>query len=135
MQRLIDQIKRHEGFRSKVYRCSEGVETIGYGRNLRDVGVSMAEAEMMLTADIHRSRIEAETLPYWDDLNAVRKGVVINVLFNIGLPSWLRFKKANAALAVGDYETAALEMLDSKWATQVGGRAIELARQMRTGEF
>lgn len=55
--------------------------------------------------------------------------------FNIGLARLKGFAKALAAIERGDYKTAAAEMLDSKWARQVGKRASELAKQMETGQW
>ena len=55
--------------------------------------------------------------------------------FNLGVAGLLKFKKMIAALEKRDYDTAAIEMLDSQWAKQVGQRSQELSRQMRTGKW
>jgi lysozyme len=70
-----------------------------------------------------------------DPRDNVRRFVVKNMLFNIGLGRLLGFKKMLAAVRAGDYDRAAEEMMDSKWARQVKGRAVELAEMMRTGEY
>lgn len=131
MDILIEQLKRHEGLRLKPYRCSAGKLTIGYGRNLDDKGVSEFEATEMLWADAVESMDWAtEEFP---ELDEVRQAVIANMHFNLG-PARLRlFHKMYQALRVGAYSTAADEMLDSKWAKQVGSRADELATQMQTG--
>ena len=51
-QDLIAQLKRHEGFRAKPYQCSANKTTIGYGRNLQDVGITEGEAVSLLNNDI-----------------------------------------------------------------------------------
>jgi lysozyme len=64
-----------------------------------------------------------------------RQDVVLNMLFNLGLPKFLAFRKMIEALRLANYDQAATEMLDSKWAIQVGIRAKELAEIMRTGRY
>jgi len=71
--------------------------------------------------------------PIVSDLDAVRQRVVIDMAFNIGVPRLTGFKKMWAAIHCGDYEEAALEMMDSKWARQVGRRAERLSDMMRKG--
>ena len=36
LQEIVDNIKRHEGFEPKVYQCTEGYDTIGYGFTIKD---------------------------------------------------------------------------------------------------
>lgn len=74
------------------------------------------------------------TLPWWRGLDEVRKAILINMCFNLGLPRLMTFRKMLKALEDRNYELAAKEMLDSKWAKQVGNRAIELSEMMRTGK-
>jgi len=54
--------------------------------------------------------------------------------FNLGFNGLMQFKRMWKHLGRHDYPGAAKEMLNSKWAFQVGNRAIELAKIMRTGE-
>ena len=74
-----------------------------------------------------------ERYPFFDDLNDVRQRVFVNMTFNLGSTRLAMFKKFLAAVEARDYETAAEEMLDSKWAEQVKGRADRLADMMRSG--
>ena len=137
-QDLIAQLKRHEGFRSKPYQCSANKTTIGYGRNLQDVGITEGEAVSLLNNDIQIATVAAETFvgkECWTGLSDTRKCVLINMVFNLGLPRLMYFHKFRAALLTPDFVLAAREMLDSKWATQVGDRAQELAKQMNTGKW
>lgn len=131
---LIEQLMRHEGVKLRPYRCTAGKLTIGVGRNLEDVGISRAEAEELLQHDIDRILREARHLPVYEDLDHIRQNVIMNMLFNLGLSRLLKFKRMFEALEKGSYTLAAAEMLDSRWAEQVGDRAKELAEMMRTGK-
>ncbi len=132
--RLKTQLMRHEGVRTKPYEDTEGILTIGVGRNLEDKGLSESEVNMLLDNDINDALIECTRLiPAWHRMNGVRKQVLVNMMFNLGAPRLMNFVKLMAAVKIGDYETAAAEMLDSKWARQVGDRALELSRMMRNG--
>lgn len=66
---------------------------------------------------------EAETFPWFGKLNNPRKQAILNMLFNLGLTRFSKFKKMIACIEASD-AVAAREMLDSKWAKQVKGRAV-----------
>lgn len=133
---LVAQLKRHEGKKLKPYRCTAGKLTIGYGRNLDDVGISDREATFLLRNDV--STAYAELIhhhPWADQLSAPRRDVFINMVFNLGITRFNKFKNAIAAAKAGDFVLCAKEMLDSRWANQVGKRANELAEQMVSNEY
>lgn len=135
IDRLITQLKVHEGVRSKVYLDTEGIETIGVGRNLKDRGLSDDEIELMLANDIRDFQEEVErAFPWWSDMDDVRQRVVVDMAFNMGLGSLSKFVNTLAHIENGRYEEASVEMLDSKWARQVGDRANVLSDMMKTGE-
>jgi len=133
MNRSLKQLQRHEGFSSHLYSDSEGVLTIGYGTNI-DQGITEEEASWLLN---HRLQKLIDELPIPPEmtLNDARRAVLHNMVYNLGVQGLLGFTKMWFAAYEQDWETAAKEMLDSKWARQVGQRAIELAEQMRTGEW
>ena len=135
---FISQLKRHEGVSKTVYQCSMNKLTIGFGRNLEDKGISDVEAEMLLKNDLEDIRVmlhsKVKVYSSWR-LSTVRRAVLENMAFNLGVTGLLKFKKMIAALEARDYDRAAIEMLDSNWAKQVGNRAIELSAQMRTGKW
>ena len=136
MNKLIEQLKRHEGLKLKPYKCPAGKLTIGYGRNIEDNGISLYEAEEMLENDIYACDKELLKFEWYSKIDeTARKAVLINMCFNLGLPRLLKFVNMINALSVYDYGLAAKEMLDSKWADQVGDRAVELAMQMKTGVY
>lgn len=128
-------IIRHEGLRLIPYRDSVGKWTIGFGRNIEDNGISRDEAFLMLENDIARATNEARSFNWWEELNPARQAVVICMLYNMGLKRFRGFTQMIRALELRRYEVAAAEALNSKWANQVGYRATELAKIMRTGTF
>lgn len=134
-QKLISQAKRHEGKRLDLHKCPAGYWSIGYGHNLEAKGISQAIADQLLLEDLAEAETAVRKLIPIERLNDARVGVLINMAFNLGMSGLLQFKRFLYYLAMDDYERAADEMLDSRWAMQVGGRAKELAEQMRTGEW
>lgn len=132
---LIKQLRRHEGIELKPYKCTSDKLTIGVGRNLEDVGISEAEAEYLLMNDLSRFMKMANEFDWYAGLNDARKAVIISMLFNLGRGGFNKFLKFKQALAEGDHLTASREMLDSRWAKQVKGRAVELSKQMETGKW
>lgn len=138
--KLVEMLKRHEGVRRFVYRCSVGALTIGVGRNIDPnkggIGLSDEEVDFMLQNDISRVYMELNTEYEWfHDLDEVRQDVLIDMCFNMGLPRFSQFRKMLAAIELGQYDRAAEEMLNSRWAEQVKGRALSLSNMMRTGEY
>lgn len=136
MDKCVELLKRHEGIKLFPYKCTAGKLTIGYGRNIEDTGISEEEAEFMLQADIDRCISElVDKTDYFVSLCEPRQTVLINMVFNLGWTRFCRFRKMVKAIKDGDYERASVEMLDSRWADQVGGRAKELSAIMRLGEY
>jgi len=127
---------RHEGLRLKPYRDIKNKLTIGVGRNLDDTGITREEALTLLNNDIATVRREVELGLAWvSRLNPARKDVILDMVFNLGLPRFRRFTRTIAAIKAEDWEDAAREMLDSQWAKQVGKRAKELAAMMTRGKY
>lgn len=127
-----ERIKQHEGFRGKPYRCTAGKLTIGYGRNIENNGITEAEASFLLDNDLKRCEAECrQAFSWFDNLDDIRQGVIVEMDFNLGLKKFKGFRKMLAACEKQDYELAAREMLDSLWARQVGQRAETLADLMK----
>lgn len=130
---LTGLIVKHEGLKLFPYRDTVGKLTIGVGRNLDDNGISEDEAMYMLRNDISRCMSEVRgALPFFDALLDIRQDVLINMVFNLGITKFLKFKKMIKALKERNYDEVSKQMLDSLWAKQVGKRAIELAQIMKT---
>lgn len=133
---VSEEIKKEEGIRLKVYKCPAGKWSIGYGRNLEDVGITQEEADFLLQNDLKRCDLQLDkTFPFYSQLDAVRQFVLIDMCYNVGLNGLKKFKKMISALEAKDYEAASKEMLDSLWAKQVKSRAEKLAKIMATGEL
>ena len=137
--RLVEQLRLHEGERRKAYRDTVGKLTIGIGRNLDDKGLRRDEIEYLLANDIADARADLDRyLPWWRGLDPVRQRVLIDMAFNMGMGSpgkggLLSFVNTLSNIRQGRYAEAADMMLASKWAAQVGRRAVRLATMMRTG--
>ena len=156
-QDLIKKLIAAEGLRLQVYKDTLGIDTIGIGRNLEDRGITkeelndldiptiehvyeygITEADAVYLAENDVQIVEEELVrahPCVDRLDSVRQLILIDMAFNMGVPRLCKFKKMWAAVECGDYPTAAKEMLDSRWAKQVKGRATKLANAMHNGEF
>lgn len=126
---------RQEGLRLKPYTDLAGKLTIGVGRNLTDNGILESEAYAMLDNDIITATLEAQKLPCFVLLDEVRQDVLIDMVFNMGLPRVMGFVKMLKALADRNWNEAADQMIESRWAMQVGNRAQELAAMIRSGVY
>ena len=138
MSELIEQLRRHEGVETHVYKCTAGFETIGVGRNISKSGLGLSpdEIDYLLQNDINRCVRElAYALDWFSSLDGVRQDAMVNLCFNLGLSRLMQFKLALDAMERGEYHRAAAEFLDSRWAKQVGNRAIEVTHMIRMGEY
>jgi len=137
--KLLEMLKRHEGVETHCYRCSAGYLTIGVGRNVDPedgLGLTDDEVNYLLNNDIDRVIKElGGEYPWFTDLNEARRDAMIDICFNLGATRLRLFKNALSAMSEGDYDTAADEFLNSRWAEQVKGRAPELAEMIRKGEY
>lgn len=128
---LAEQLAEHEGLRLKPYRDTVGKLTIGIGRNLDDKGISEAEAYYLLNNDIHDVNKQLiKHIPWYVNLPPNARRVLQDMCFNLGIYGLLGFKKFLSALQAGDIERAKVEMMDSKWAKQVGRRAVNLRNML-----
>jgi lysozyme len=131
------QLKADEGVIPHAYQDSEGYWTIGCGRLIDKRlggGLSDDEINYLLNNDLFRAEKTARALfAGFDRLSDARKAVLVNMSFNLGQTRLAGFQRLREAVKEQDWEQAAAELLDSKWATQVGQRAVRLANQMRQG--
>lgn len=135
-EKMAKIIRRREGLCFQPYRCQAGKLTIGYGHNLDARGISLEAAELLLRQDIQIAYKQVKnTFPWWAKLSAARLFVMVDLVFNMGLSAVCGFKKMLAALEDGNYETAASELLDSRYARQLGQRAHENAEMLKSGEW
>jgi lysozyme len=136
---LIAQLRRDEGEKLHVYKDSLGFYTIGVGRLVdgrRGGGITKEESAYLLLNDIAKvdSRLQTE-LPWIVTLSEPRRGVLMNMGFQLGVDGLLGFKNTLAMIQQGEYAKAAHNMLLSLWAKQTPERAERLARQMITDKW
>jgi lysozyme len=151
--KLREQLIRHEGKRSGVYKDTEGIPTIGVGFNLRGRNakariealgldydkvlagtqeMSDKQIETLLDEDIDTAISACKDLfRAFGELSDVRQRVLVDMMFNLGKTRFSQFKKMIAAIAAHDFAKAADEMKDSKWYKQVKSRGKELEAMMR----
>ena len=156
-EKLMNKLVAHEGLRLQVYKDTLGIDTIGIGRNLQDRGISkeeldeldipsikhvyeygITEADAIFLAENDVQIVEDELVrahPCVEELDAVRQLVLIDMAFNLGVPRLCKFKKMWAAVYAKQFDVAAKEMHDSRWARQVKSRSTKLAHAMHNGEF
>ena len=134
-EKWLKLTKKYEGLNLHPYTCPTGHLTIGYGHNLEN-GITLEVAEQLLKSDMSLAQLEVGgSIAFSNQLDEVRQYVLVDMCFNMGIKKLLTFKKMLAALKQGYYERAALEMLNSRWAAQVGRRAVELSNMMKTGMY
>ena len=127
-KRLIE----HEGIKLKPYHCTAGKLTIGVGRNLDDRGISQATATQMLEEDIEIVLDELKrALPFWEKLKWNYKEALVDLAFNMGVPRLMMFRRMLSAIEADEPDKAAEELLDSRYASQVGIRASNIAALLR----
>lgn len=137
-EKLKVQLMRHEGIvlkhgRAVPYTDTVGKITIGYGRNLSDRGVSLDEAAFLLENDLADTLTDCDRFPWFANLDGVRQRVVADLCFNLGLARLRTFTATLGAIERGEFAFAAAALLKSKYASQVGQRAVRLARMLETG--
>ena len=127
---LIADLRRDEGAINHAYQDSLGYWTIGVGHlvDARKGGkVSDGVINLMLSDDIADVVADLnDHLPWWKDLDEPRQRALANMVFNLGVTGLLKFHRFLTAMEDGDWATAGMEMMASKWATEVGDRAKRL---------
>ena len=130
-----EYVKRHEGEVLNPYKDSRGILTIGVGHNL-EMGISKAASDFIFKEDMDKAEaLLKERCPVFDKLDANRQIVLIDLCFNLGISGLLGFKKMLAALNEGNWNKAAAELMNSKYAKQVPNRAKENRDVLITGKL
>jgi len=138
---MIEELKqlliKHEAEVNHAYKDSEGYWTIGVGHLIdkrKGGSISHKISMLILDDDVNEKLGQCDReFDWFDELDETRKIVVLDMVFNLGIDGFKEFKKTVKYIADGDYAEASVEMLDSKWASQVGKRATELSNMMRLG--
>lgn len=158
---LEQELIRDEGLKLFPYEDTVSKITIGVGRNLTDKGLTRNELsslglninlnkEQVISVLLERGLTKQECLMLlsndiddaWEDLTTalpwieqkpeVVQRAVCNCVFNLGLTRFLKFKKTISFIQDGDYLNASIEILNSKWASQVGHRAIIISDMIKS---
>lgn len=133
LKEIVQDVKKHEGYKAKVYKCTEGYDTIGYGFAVKDLHLDEDIAELILMRKLHNllERILV-AFPWFRDIDDKAKLVVINMCYQLGISGFSKFKKTIYLLETEQYEEASVEMLDSLWARQTPNRAKELSSKIKS---
>ena len=125
---LLENIKESEGFRNRVYKCTEGYDTIGYGFAVKDLVMDKDIADMILERKVAELRLRVEQkFPFIDSMPEAVQDVMIEMCFQLGVSGFSKFKKTIQYLMTKQFKEAAVEMLDSKWYKQTPNRAKKLS--------
>ena len=125
---LLDEIKKHEGYRKSVYKCTEGYDTIGYGFAIKDLELTEDVCDIILQQKLDKlNKILNERFCWYPTSPLAIQDVVINMCYQLGVSGFSKFKKTIYYLETEQYEEASSEMLDSLWAKQTPNRAKELS--------
>jgi len=137
--KLMESVKKHEGYRNKVYLDSLGKRTIGYGHLcVEDKWVdgweySQVELENVLKEDLQYAINQGEGMCKDLKISDDAKFLIIEMIFQLGKTGVSKFRKMWKALKEDppNYEEASIQMLDSRWAKQTPNRAKEMSDHMR----
>ena len=139
LEEITKQLRRDESEVLSAYQDHLGYWTIGIGRLIdkrKHGGISKEESAILLSNDITK-RVAAldQAIPWWKDLDEARKGVLLNMSFQMGVEGLLDFKNTLNMVRNKQFADAAKGMLNSKWAGQTPARALRLSNQMRDGKW
>lgn len=135
-ERLLGSVKKHEGFRPRVYLDHLGNPTIGYGTRVNEIELDEQTAEMWLLNELLEKRERLCSVMGFEVLSEVRQDVILEMAYQMGVGGVLRFKRMWAAIHAGRWDEAADEMLDSRWhREQTPERAWLLSQRMRTNHW
>ena len=142
-EKLFEQLKIDEGVVYEIYNDHLGYPTFGVGHLIKEsdpefgepVGTSVTEERVWtcFDGDVDIALSECVALygeREFGELPSEVKQIVVNMMFNMGRTRLSGFKKFNAAIAEGDWKTAAIEGRDSRWYRQVTNRAERLMSRM-----
>ena len=132
MLSLLDRIKEHEGFRARVYKCTEGYDTIGYGFAIKDLVLEEDIAEQILMDKLdHLGKRIDKNFPWLETAPEEVRNVLIEMAYQMGVSGVCKFKRALKYMEHHNWARASEEMLDSKWHRQTPNRAKELSSIIR----
>src|SRR4030043_1840996 len=142
--RLFEMLKRHEGFVATLYLCPTGHLTIGYGHNCeahsdvdnyKDRTITKQEAQDLMIEDLGSAITEcSNSIKFFWKLSVVQQAILLDMCYNMGIGTLLKFKRMLAAFASDNRRAIAREMYNSRWARQTD-REGELMFMALTDEW
>ena len=137
LNNLKEMIAKHEGYEPRVYKCTNGYDTIGYGFAIKDLFMDKEIADLILDKKIRGLLARIEGDDDWDswffDKSETVQDVLVNMIFQIGFSGVKKFKKTIQYIKDDNFLMASEEMLDSKWAkSDSPNRAKELSEIVKS---
>lgn len=124
---ILASLKLSEGRKLTPYQDSEGHWTLGFGHKMTNP-ISEEAALLILKDDVlHAIEGLNRRIPSWTTHSSDIQDLLVELAFNLGINGLMTFEKFLIALHRSDYRLAKAELLNSKWAGQVGGRAARMA--------
>jgi lysozyme len=137
-EELKEEIKLHEGYRDTVYLDSLSKRTVGFGHLCVEdhwedgKQYDKKYLEEIFEKDFNIALNDANKILEGKPVNHIAREVIIELVFNIGMPRTKKFVKCLAALDNEDYNEAGNQILDSLYAKQVPARAGKLSGKMKS---
>ena len=131
---IKNRIKKHEGFRKKPYLDTLGNKTVGIGHKIikgEKIPTDTEELLDLYDKDFNKALNNAKSIINENSISPEAFGVLVEMNFQMGKKGTLGFKKMLSALKDKNYNLAATELLDSKFAKQTPNRANTLAKVLR----
>lgn len=142
---VISILKFEEGYRARPYHCSEGYPTVGIGKRIGPKGADLSLYGFTVPESVADAWLRHEIIDIAGDiencfdwvfnLNAARQAVVISMCYQLGFNGFCKFRNTIKHIKEGNFDAAADEMLDSRWARQTPARAKRHAKLMKYGDI
>ena len=134
--RALQFTEENEGYRQFIYQCTADKNTIGIGFNVDDVGLSLEESRVILR--MRMTKIKEQLMDSYDwfyDIGECRQSALCDMAYQMGINGLKGFKKSLAYMTEHDYNAAASEFMNSRWARQTPQRAAKVTAMISTGEW
>lgn len=136
---LTSDLRQDEGEKLYAYQDNLGFWTLGVGILIdarKGGGITKDESAYLLANRIRSKTAELRAaLPWFDKLDEVRQGALVNMAFQLGTPGLLGFKNSLHFIEIGDYSAAAVNLAQSRWHEQTPDRADRVIQQIKTGKY
>lgn len=140
---LFEVLKFEEGYRSEPYYCSEGYPTIGIGTKIGPKSAPLASYQFSVSEKVAKAMLEDDvslifaslrTYDWYINSGLDRQVIITSMCYQMGVAGVMKFRNMIASLERQDWEEAAKQALDSRWARQTPERAKRHAEVLRTGD-